>query len=268
LKRKIVSGLMLTLLLIGTLTFVFNIQQVKGEPKTWTVDDDGPADFHTIQEAINSLDVEDEDTIFVREGTYYENVNVNKSVSLVGEDRSSTIVDGNGTGKVIYIAANNVSITDFTIRKSGTMLYDCGIWVKSINNSISHNTIANNNDGIVILSSYNNIHSNNITDNIWGIGLGSGSKFNSIFGNTVTQNWERGISLYYSSNNTISGNNITINGYGIYHSWSSNNIIFHNNLVDNGKQVLFYVSKIMFGMMVLKETTGVTTKKDILMLRK
>ena len=91
-KRRVLSGIMLTLLLISMLTLAFDIQPVKLEPTTWTVDDDGPADFYTIQGAINAASPGD--TIFVYSGTYYENVVVNKTVSLIGENRSNTIIDG------------------------------------------------------------------------------------------------------------------------------------------------------------------------------
>jgi len=88
LERKAVSGIMLTLLLIGMYTLAFNIQQVEAEPTTWTVDDDGPADFPTIQQAINSAQVMDGDTIYVLNGTYHENVVVNKTVSLEAAQQS------------------------------------------------------------------------------------------------------------------------------------------------------------------------------------
>lgn len=61
-------------------------------PRTWIVDDDGPADFHTIQEAINAAS--DGDTVLVRNGTYYEHVMINRTLQLVGENRYSTIIDG------------------------------------------------------------------------------------------------------------------------------------------------------------------------------
>lgn len=50
-KVKAVSGIMLIPLLTSLLTLTFNIKLVKPETRTWTVDDYGPADFHTIQEA-------------------------------------------------------------------------------------------------------------------------------------------------------------------------------------------------------------------------
>jgi len=40
-KLKAVSGIMLSLLLIGMLTLTFDIQSVKSEPTTWTVDNNG-----------------------------------------------------------------------------------------------------------------------------------------------------------------------------------------------------------------------------------
>ena len=66
-----------------------------------------PDDFSTIQEAINAAS--DGDIIFVRNGTYYENVVVNKAVSLIGQDSNKTIVDGNGGFSAVSITAPYVA---------------------------------------------------------------------------------------------------------------------------------------------------------------
>ena len=79
---------------------------VKAESKTINV----PDDFSSIQEAINAADAGD--TIFVKRGTYVENPVVNKSVSLVGEDRDATVIDVTAGLKV---ERDNVTVTGFTI---------------------------------------------------------------------------------------------------------------------------------------------------------
>ncbi|MFQ6060082.1 MAG: nitrous oxide reductase family maturation protein NosD [Thermoplasmata archaeon] len=79
-----------------------------------TVDDDGPADFKTIQEAIDAANPGD--TIFVYAGTYPEHVIVNKTVTLKGEDQELVIVTGEGTGTVFLVTADSVSISHFTVR--------------------------------------------------------------------------------------------------------------------------------------------------------
>ena len=76
-----------------------------------------PDDYSTIQEAINNA--VDGDTVFVKTGTYYEHIIVNRTVTLVGEDASTTIIDGSDTGHVVYIVQDNVNITGFTVRNSG-----------------------------------------------------------------------------------------------------------------------------------------------------
>jgi pectin methylesterase-like acyl-CoA thioesterase len=80
--------------------------------------------YLTIQGAINAPEMVNGNEIFVASGTYYESITVNKSVSIVGEDRSSTIIDGNGAIKVIYVTADNVEIRNFTVQ-NGTF----GLWL-------------------------------------------------------------------------------------------------------------------------------------------
>jgi pectin methylesterase-like acyl-CoA thioesterase len=79
-EKKTASAIMLTLLLASVLTLAFNIQPVRAEPRKSYVDDDGSADFSKIQDAINAASPGD--TIYINNGTYYENIVVNRSVSL------------------------------------------------------------------------------------------------------------------------------------------------------------------------------------------
>ena len=207
---------------------------VKASSTTWIVDKDGTADFKTIQEAINNAT--SGDTIFVHSGTYNEHVIVNETVSLVGEDRDSTIIDGNETGSVVKITANNVSIEGFAIKNSGThtIEYDSGIFVDhSSGNNISHNMMINNDYGISLYSSINNVVSGNMMiNNDYGISLYS-SINNVVSGNTITNNYE-GISLYYSVNNVVSYNIISSNNYeGISLYYSVNNLLSYNTIINN-----------------------------------
>jgi len=167
LLRKTVSIIMLALLLTSMLTLAFNVQPVKA--RTIVVPDDYP----TIQQAINAAS--SGDTIFAHSGLYYENLVVNKSVSLIGEDKYTTIIDGNHTGDVVYVTANFVNISGFMIRNSGTDS-QAGILVgrqwnlQSVGNNISGNTVINNYYGILLACSFNStISNNNVTLNTFGI---------------------------------------------------------------------------------------------------
>ena len=52
----------------------------------------------------------------IYDGTYYENLEVNKKINLIGEDRNTTIIDGFKNGPVVTITANKVTITGFTVQ--------------------------------------------------------------------------------------------------------------------------------------------------------
>ncbi|ASJ10001.1 hypothetical protein A3L12_01145 [Thermococcus sp. P6] len=194
-----------------------------------------PDDYTTIQEAINNA--RPGDTIIVRDGTYNENVIVNKSITLKSENGpANCIINGTGSGSVVTITADNVTIQGFTITGSGSGWGNGGVWVESSGNTISSNVITNNGNGIYLdSSSNNNITSNNITSNSGnGVYLDSSSHNNITFNNITSNNWA-GIWLRGSSNTTITSNNITSNGErGIFLYYSSYNIVTNNTMTNDG----------------------------------
>ena len=213
--------------------------------RTWTVDDNGPADFHTIREAVNAASVWD--IISVKSGTYSEHLTINKTFTLIGENRNTTIIDGGHTepGSVIVVAASNMKIKGFTIQnaRSGGN----AIWIDGyVNSTISGNIITNNGDGIRILHSSGNVIGDNIIKNNPYTSLGfDWSHDNLIYNNTITNNYI-GIGAgegagEASYNNTFSENTISKNSYGfliaIYDSK-----FFHNNIINNTVQARFYGS--------------------------
>ena len=221
-----------------------------------------PDDYPTIQTAINNANPRD--TIFVRAGTYYENLVINKTVMLIGEDKVNTIIDGNKSNIVVSVLADNVSVCEFSVRNGGgtyagislsskgTQLRNnvlsknwCGIRLESgsAGNLIANNTIMDNLNGISgELCSNTRIIGNVLMDNTLGIRIGSHSTNNTIAFNNIRDHWSEGLSIWQSNYNVFFGNNITGNNQGghwagITIGGSSSNTFFHNNIVDNGRQV-------------------------------
>jgi len=171
-----------------------------------------PRDYSTIQAAINAA--RDNDTILVASGTYYENVVVDKSVTLAGEGRSDTIIDGNKNWHVVTITVNNVELSGFTIQNG---IVEPGWGYQGIS--------MQNVNGCVI-------RDNSIVNNLIGIKL-IYSDGNTIEGNLITDN-EYGIRLDYSDDNTFVANNVKSNTvYGIFLRDSNGNVGYHNNFIDN-----------------------------------
>ena len=197
-----------------------------------------PTGYLSIQEAINNAD--SGDTIFVHTGIYIENVVVNKSVTLVGEDLDFTIIDGNRTGNVIFILESNVSIKGFTIMNSGTHLPPGSgtlIDQRARNITITENKMINNYDGVRLHSSSGNEISNNtFIDNTYGVSFYSSTN-NVISSNTFIDN-DYGISSYSSTNNLIFRNTLINNTYGMHLTLYSNDNVIYNNNFDNVHQVL------------------------------
>jgi parallel beta-helix repeat protein len=117
---------------------------------------DSGKDFPTIQAAIDDIDTKDGNTIMVDTGYYYENIKINKSINLNGENNEDTIIYGGYIGSVITISANDVTISDFAIEDSGLNSYDGGISISNYNNAhIYNNVFRENANGIYLYQSEN-----------------------------------------------------------------------------------------------------------------
>jgi len=182
--------------------------------KTITV----PDDYTTIQGAIDAARIGD--TVLVRAGTYFENVVVDKTLLLAGENAQNTTIDGGGTGNVLKISADGVNVTGFTIQNGGT-----GTIGNVFLTEASHCVITEN-----------RIRDTRIIDNC-GVLLEGSSSHNVLDGNIIEGNrW--GVELENSCNNSLNGNTITNNTVGVHFSLSSsrNNEFYHNNF-SNLRQV-------------------------------
>ncbi|KYK24452.1 hypothetical protein AYK24_06090 [Thermoplasmatales archaeon SG8-52-4] len=194
----------------------------------------GNGNFSKIQDGIDLA--KPGDTIYVYNGTYFENIVIDKSITLIGENKESTIIDGRETGNVLKINADNVIVQNFTIQHSGLVYPNSGINLSSDNNQIYNNIIKNNYYGITLYHSSGNIIKGNIikNDDHCGIYL-SNSISNMISNNIIMFHEFNGIGLYYSSdNNSIQGNNLSNNGFcSVNIRKSEGNNIVGNNISNN-----------------------------------
>jgi len=240
---KYTIPIMVFLLFVSTSFVVvsYNIEKsstLSFDGNTLYVGGSGPNNYTRIQDAIDYAS--DWDTVFVYTGSYYENVLVNKSISLIGEDRNLTFIDGSGSGDVVFVSADYITISGFMIQNGGLVFPNGGIHTRSNYSTISGNNIENNFYGIVMFFS----------DNI------------DIIDNTVTDNNQCGIYLEGSSNNNILGNFIDsqpFNGVGLWNS-SNNNIISENTIINNkysGIRMLETFSNIITKNMISKNLVGV-----------
>jgi parallel beta-helix repeat protein len=207
-------------------------------PTTWIVAKDGSGDFKTIQEAIANESVSAGDIIFVRNGTYAENIVINKSISLVGENPDLTVISGDFTTSVVYIKADYVNITNFTVTKSGTGPINSAIYIDDSNEvMICGNRIINNTNGIIFYSSAYNLILRNIIENNSFVGILFLSSHNNFIADNIIARNRNGITFYFSNGNSISGNTILDSiEEGVFLYSSDGNIIYNNNF-QNIRQV-------------------------------
>ncbi len=230
--KKLLKITIIVIFIIGLFNFfspTFKCQ--KNKSNISYVGGIGHGNYSSIQNAINNS--ENGTIIYVYSGIYFENLLINKSITLIGEDKYNTIIDGNEIGTVITIIANNVSVNGFTIQNSSLNYTDCfisGVKIYSNYNIISDNIIKNNQIGISISGDpCNPYFQSNFTN--------YNSVNNKIFDNLITGNSIIGIGIYRSTNSKIYRNNVTSNKLGFINFNSNNNSFYLNNFQNNAENV-------------------------------
>ena len=213
--------------------------RLEGLSKTIWVDDDFVDDppnhkWDTIQEGVD--DADRGDTVYVYNGTYYENVQIRKIISLIGENRKGAIIDGGAKGSTVVIGpgVNRVVITGFTIT-NGICDYHCaGITISQAKKiTIEGNIISSNSMGIRLHPlGYNTIANNTIADNRYsGVYLDAGAHNNIVSGNNIS-NSPGGI-VVITDHNVISSNNISSTDVGVVVLGSGDHNVISGNNVSN-----------------------------------
>lgn len=192
--------------------------------------------YTKIQDAINAA--KDGDNIIVHDGTYSENIVVNKNLTLMGNGMATTTIKGNGTGDVVRITCDGVKMSGFTVTNSGQNLFDAGIEIYySKNCKIEQCNSSNNYYGIFIhVSDYNNIENNICKNNTYyGISLNT-AQSNFISNNIcwgLSKSVNDGIHVGDYGSNTIVNNICSYNFNGINIINSNSNFVSNNNCNQN-----------------------------------
>ncbi|MFZ7138267.1 MAG: right-handed parallel beta-helix repeat-containing protein [archaeon] len=249
-KKRAFLFVLLLLFVVVSVSFP-RIGDVIAEQNTHVV----PDDYGSIQEAIDTAVVGD--TVYVRSGEYHETLVINKSLSLIGENLDTTIIDGKppeGYRAIITILSDNVSISGFKLLYGSS-----GIAVGEVKFcTIQGNKIVGTEQGVLFVgtscsnitenyyeqiglssaiqlskSDYNAVTGNHIKSCTEGIQILYDSCNNTISGNRLTNCLNYALSFQYSDCNVISGNEISTSGFGTAICVSNLNIISNNNYVNN-----------------------------------
>jgi parallel beta-helix repeat protein len=152
--------------------------------------------YQHVQDAINNAS--NGDIIYVFSGVYNENVTVDKQITLIGQNKTNTIIDGSNLGTVVYVLKDRTTLANFTLRNSGgykgdssirlvseyNLIKDCiiyrsrtGIYVNGGNNIVKNCIFHTNGEGVFINNSSLDIISDcYFTHNAIGIDIQNASK--------------------------------------------------------------------------------------------
>lgn len=218
--------------IIVDVDFIFITNNVKAE--TLYVGSGAGNDSNTIQDAI--ADTIPGDTIFVYSGTYNEKLFINKTLTLIGEDKEITVI--NATSYTFGIEIKNteyVNMSGFTV--SGAT--SCNVKIDNSNHChIHHNILLDSGHSALQINpgQDNIIEDNLISENFEGILISGSSLDNILDNNTITGTSQRAITIQtHADDNQVINNNISGYDIGIYIK-ESENIMIKNNLISNGNE--------------------------------
>ena len=200
----------------------------------------------TLQERINAA--APNDTIVVESGVHPGPVTINKPLQLIGQPGSE--IRGNGTGNVVTITADNVTLRGLRITGSGLRLSDdnAAVFVVGHHATIENNVIENSLHGVYLKEVHDGrVLGNRIRGKTTLLALTKPIEQTLTAGvgelcETALNENERGngIHQWNCERNFISGNEISETRDGIYFSFTHHSRV-ENNHVHNVRYGLHYM---------------------------
>lgn len=170
------------------------------------------------------------------------NVSSNEERGIYLSDSDNNMMSGNNLIGSSLLGDTGILLRDsdnITLCYNNVSHFDSGIFINFCNKiKLIVNNASNNHEGVVLISSSNNMLSGNIinSNRYSGIWVGYCNEcLYSVQYSTYYSNYTS------SNNNTMSDNTVSNNNYGIYlasfeQNYSRNNRIYHNNVISNINQ--------------------------------
>ncbi|HPQ39098.1 MAG TPA: NosD domain-containing protein [bacterium] len=204
-----------------------------------------PTDYPDLDTAVNAAGPGDE--IFMKEGVHHANVVVYiKDLTIRGEVNARgelvTMIDGDGSGSILTIAANNCCITELIIQNSGNGTDDAGVIISGHDNAVSHSIIHKCSIGVLLVDA----HVNGVKDCIFYNNLISDviitqKSYDNVVKDSEFQCGPLGVSINDTGDNKVF-ENVFSTEKGVLINGGMNNDIYMNEFVcdsvtaeDNGE---------------------------------
>jgi nitrous oxidase accessory protein NosD len=203
------------LLFIGTAVIPSNGQEIEKPLMTsrgnWLyVGGSGPGNYTKIQDAINTASTGDTIFIYHDSSPYNENIIINTSLTLLGENQTTTRLDGGSESPTIAVNAPNTVISGLTITQKNSSWVNSNIYLKTNNDTIVGDTLIYGSEGVCCS------HCSNIT-------VKNSAISNAKYGLYLCQT-----SNSFFENNSISSCGIDVDGITCLHCH-----FFYNDFYDN-----------------------------------
>lgn len=193
-----------------------------------------------LQAAINIAS--NGDILILESGTYSGSINIDRSLSILGNKDS--ILDGEGTGHVVVISAANVLVKGLSIQHSGNDLNteDSAVFVteKGDNARVEGNYLKHNLIGVYLKGPESAIVSDNVIIgsrfhrvNDRGNGVYLWNTPGSIVKNNDIRYGRDGIFVNVSHHNIFDGNRLSDLRFAIHYMYTNNSEIKNNISINN-----------------------------------
>jgi parallel beta-helix repeat protein len=219
-------------MIIGTIMVLIGASVVSALNKNITIDakhlkqrntlyvgGSGPGNYTKIQDAVDDANTGDTVFVYDRLSPYMESLSIRKSIQLIGENKTTTIINSPHQMTIYSFDYDNIVIQGFTL------LNYCSSTDETYGIDLSFADNFTLTDTIII-----GCH--------WGIHLAYCSNC------TITNNEIRdgiyGISFYHVGASTLSGNHLTNNEFGVELNNARTNKISYNIFTNNGMYLVDY----------------------------